>query len=257
MNLILALLVCFILNLAGTEAQAAPPVRISVQTSNGSGIEQAIVDRISDNLQNNQDIVISTVNPDWFVLCSISENIDPGSGSIRYNGEVTVKTKTGHLLNRVAVQKYNQDFSVSGGGLNKKLIDNAAREVIASAANRTIGPIQEQVIIEMETRERIIQAQNLGDQDQYNDALAILRPITPDTAHFQEVRALIGELEMELDAYNRLKDGEARASRGRYTEAINLLKDVNPKSKRFKLSRSKIASYRAILAKQSLKKKAA
>lgn len=257
MNLILALATCFILNFACTEAQAAPPVRISVQTGNGSGIEQAIVDRISDSLQNNQDIIVSTVNPDWYVLCNISENIDQGSGSIRYNGAVTVKTKTGHLLHNVAVQKYNQDFSVSGGGLNKKLIDNAAREVIASAANRVIGPIQEQVIIEMETRERIIQAQNLADQDQYNEALAILRPITPDTAHFQEVRAFIGEIEMELDAYNRLKEGEARAKRGRYSEAINLLKDINPKSKRFKLSRSKIASYRAILAKQSLKKRAA
>ena len=80
------------------------------------------------------------------------------------------------------------------------------------------------------------------------EAIALLRPITPDTPHFKDVRDLIDEFEMELDALERLKASAAKASKGRYSEAIAILKDVSSKSKRSKLAKQKIASYRALMA---------
>lgn len=240
-----------------TAALAAPPVRIAVVAGSGSGIEQEIVDRVTNSLLNLSDVVVSTVNPDWYVVCNINENLDQGSGSIRYNGSIIVKTAGGQVLNTVAVQKYNQDFSLSGGAqLNKKLVDNAARDVINSSANRVVGPIQQAVIVEMQTRDRIIQAQELADQDKYADAIDLLQPITPDTTHFKDVRDLIDEFQMELDALNRVNAAQGKAAKGRYGEAIAILKDVSSKSKRYKRSRELTASYRAALARLSHKGKA-
>jgi hypothetical protein len=231
-------------------AFAAPPVRIAVVCGGGSGIEQEIVDRISGNLQNINDVVLSTVNPDWYVVCNIHENIDQASGAVRYNGNVLVKTTTGQVINTVAVQKYNQDFSLSPGApLNKKLVDNAARDVISSAAERVVGPLQQAIMVEMETRDRIIKATNLADQDNYAAALELLTPITPDTPHFKDVRDLIEEFQIEQDALDRMKNAAAKAAKGRYAEAIATLRDVNKKSKRYKAAQGKIASYRAAMAK--------
>ena len=237
-----------------TSAWAAPPVRIAVVSASGSGIEQEIVDRVTNSLSSLSDVVVSTVNPDWYIVCNITEQLDPGSGSIRYNGSVITKTAGGQVLNTVAVQKYNQDFSVGGAAqLNKKLVDNAARDVINSASQRVVGPIQNAVIVEMETRERIIKAQNLADSDQYDEGIGLLRPITPDTPHFKDVRDLIDEFEMELDALERLKAAAGKASKGRYSEAIAILKDVSSKSKRSKLAKQKIATYRALMARPAKK----
>lgn len=61
---------------------------------------------------------------------------------------------------------------------------------------------------------------------------------------------------MELDALNRVNGAQEKAAKGRYSEAIAILKDVNIKSKRYKLSRQRIAAYRAALAKLSPKHKA-
>jgi predicted Zn-dependent protease len=105
----------------------------------------------------------------------------------------------------------------------------------------------------METRERIIKGQNLADSDQYEEAIALLRPITPDTPHFKDVRDLIDEFEMELDARERLKASAGKASKSRYSEAIAILKDVSSKSKRSKLAKQKIASYRALMARPTKK----
>ncbi len=59
-------------------AQAAvPPVRMSVTPGGQSGIEQEVCDRLSMGLGNAQDVVISTVNPDWFVVCTIIEKDRP------------------------------------------------------------------------------------------------------------------------------------------------------------------------------------
>jgi len=230
-------------------ALAAPPVRIAVVCGGASGIEQEIVDRISNNLSSISDVVLSTVNPDWYVVCNITESIDQASGAVRYNGSVITKTSKGHVINTVAVQKYNQDFSLSPGApLNKKLVDNAARDVIASAADRVVNPLQQAIVVEMETRERIIKAEGLADSDQYGEALSLLAPITPDTPHFKDVRDLMDEFAMEQDALERMNSATAKASKGRYSEAISTLRDVNKKSKRYKASLGKIASYRAALA---------
>ncbi len=175
---------------------AAPPVRVAVVSASGSGIEQEVVDRITNSLNNIGDVAVSTVNPDWYIVCNITEQLDPNSGSIRYNGSVITKTAGGQILNTVAVQKYNQDFSVGGSTqLNKKLVDNAARDVINSASQRVVGPLQNAVMIEMQTRERIIRAQTLADAGQFDEAIGLLRPITPDTPHFKDVRRLIDEFE--------------------------------------------------------------
>lgn len=239
----------------GQSALAAPPVRIAVVAGSGSGIEQEIADRISNQLSSMGDVALSTVNPDWYVVCNINESLDQGSGSIRYNGSVIVKTASGQVLHTAAVQKYNQDFSVSGGAqLNKKLVDNAARDVINSASSRVIGPIQQAVMVEMETRDRIIKAQTLGDGDQYEEAISLLRPITPDTPHFKDVRDLIDEMEMEQDALERMKASQAKASSGRYSEAIGIAKDVSKKSKRYRQAQGKIASWRAALAASARKR---
>jgi predicted Zn-dependent protease len=108
----------------------------------------------------------------------------------------------------------------------------------------------------MQTRDRIIQAEDLAEQDKYADAIDLLQPITPETTHFKDVRDLIDQFQMELDALNRVNAAQEKAAKGRYSEAIAILKDVNIKSKRYKLSRQRIASYRAALAKLSPKHKA-
>jgi hypothetical protein len=231
-------------------ALAAPPVRIAVVCGGGSGIEQEVVDRISNNLSSLDDVVLSTVNPDWYVVCNIHENIDQASGAVRYNGSVVIKTSSGHVISTKAVQKYNQDFSLSPGApLNKKLVDNAARDVISSAADRVVPDLQQAIMVEMETRDRIIKAEQLSDSDQYNEAISLLTPITPDTPHFKDVRDLIDDFAMEQDALDRVNSATAKASKGHYGEAITTLKDVNKKSKRYKAAQGKMASYRAALTK--------
>ena len=67
------------------------------------------------------------------------------------------------------------------------------------------------------------------------------------------MRALIAELEMEQDAFNRMTDANNRAKQGKLNEAINLAKDINEKSKRYKASRAKIASWKLQLAKHHAK----
>lgn len=126
---------------------AAPPVRIAVVTGGGSGIEQEIVDKITNEIQNNPNVSVSTVNPDWYVVCNIKEMMDQMSGQIRYNGNVIIKTSgKGQIIDTVAVQKYNQDFSVTPGAqLNKALVDRAAKEATSAAASRTIPAIERAV----------------------------------------------------------------------------------------------------------------
>jgi hypothetical protein len=178
----------------------APPVIIAVVAGGGSGQEQEVVDRISGQLQNNQDVMLSTVNPDWYVVCNIKEMLDQNSGQIRYNGVVTTKTTKGHIINTVSLQKYNQDFSLTPGTqLNKKLVDNAVQDVIAGLCDRAAGPIQHAIEIEMETRERMIKATVLGQHGKYDEAIALLRPISPETPHFEAVVALTRKLENQRD----------------------------------------------------------
>lgn len=175
-----------------------PPVRISVVTGGQSGIEQDIVDKISVQLEQNPSVAISTVNPDWQVVCTIKENMDQYSGQIRYNGDVVVKTMKGQVITTVAVQQYKQDFSVTPGApLNKALVDRAAREATAGAAARAIPRIEQAVEIEMDTREKIITAQIQAEQKQYDAAINTLRLVSADSPHFQNARDLMNEFEMK------------------------------------------------------------
>lgn len=242
----LVLSLCF--TVCTLSATAAPPVRIAVVPGGGSGIEQDIVDHIANELQNNPDIALSTTNPDWYVVCNIHERLDQVSGSIRYNGTVTVKTTDGHIISTVAVQKYNQDFSLSPGApLNKYLVDSAAKEVISSISQRAIGPIQHAVQVEMETRERLVKAMALADDDKYEEAIALLSPISPETSHFKRVRELVDEFRMEEDTLEAMKNAQIKARQGRYSEAISMLKQVPKKSKRYKLAQEHTAIYRSRL----------
>ncbi|HEY9677020.1 MAG TPA: hypothetical protein V6C76_03385 [Drouetiella sp.] len=179
----------------------APPVRIAVVPGGGSGQEQEVVDRINGQLQGNPDVALSTMNPDWYVVCSIKEMLDQNSGQVRYNGTVITKTTKGQVINTVSMQKYNQDFSLSPGAqLNKKLVDNAVQDVISGLTERAIGPIHQAVEVEMETRERMIKATRLGNEKKYEEAISLLRPITPETPHFDAVQALKHKLEAQRDA---------------------------------------------------------
>ena len=76
-------------------AYAAPPVRVAVVPGGGSGMEQDVVDQISQQLGGMDGLELSTTNPDWYVVCNIKENIDQMSGQIRYNGNILIKTVSG------------------------------------------------------------------------------------------------------------------------------------------------------------------
>jgi hypothetical protein len=231
---------------------AAPPVRIAVVPGGGSGIEQDVVDQISGQLQNTEDVVLSTVNPDWYVVCNVQEKMDQMSGQIRYNGTVTIKTTDGHVIGTYAVQKYNQDFSMSPGTpLNKALVDKAARDVIGQLANRAIGPLQQAVQIEMETRERVGKANELADQGKFDDALQLIEPITPDTPHFAQVQKLHEQLLADKQAVGFMQAGTEKEKAGRFAEALPIFRQVSPKSRLSKLAKQKVAECSAALTRKT------
>lgn len=228
---------------------APPPVRIAVIPGGGSGMEQDVVDRISNELQSNQHVKVSTVNPDWYVECSIFDRTDTGGGSVRVNGTVTIKTLDKHVLNTVSVQTNKQDFSLTPGmPVNKALQDRGAREVISSLVDRARQPLLDAVDVEMETRSKLMQAQMLGDDDKFNDGLQILMTVTQDSPHFEGARKLMGEFQMEQDAMDSVKEAESLAKQGKYRQALEVLKGVSPRSKRSSLAKALSAKYRAALA---------
>ncbi len=227
----------------------APPVRIAVIPGGGSGMEQDVVDRISSELQSNPHVKISTVNPDWYVECSIFDRTDTGGGSVRVNGTVTIKTLDKHVLNTVSVQTNKQDFSLTPGmPVNKALQDRGAREVIASLVDRARQPLSDAIDIEMETRSKLMQAQMLGDDDKFNDGLQILMTVTQDSPHFEGARKLMSEFQMEQDAMDAVKEAESMAKQGKYRQALEVLKGVSPRSKRAGLAKALSAKYRAAMA---------
>ena len=235
--------------LTASAALAAPPVRIAVVPGGGSGQEQTAVDGISDALQGNANVALSTVNPDWYVVCNVLEQPDQAAGTVKVNGTVTIKTVDGQVIDTVSVQTNKSDFSLSPGApLNKQLVQNAVMEVLQGMAQRAIGPIEKAVTIEIATRDRIISAQQLADQDQYDEAIGLLLPITPDTTHFRAVRSLIAEYQMEKASFEAYKAGEAAARKKQYSQAIRSMGAVNPKSKRYKKARAKAGEYRAEMA---------
>ncbi|HNB22918.1 MAG TPA: hypothetical protein PKZ32_10880 [Candidatus Melainabacteria bacterium] len=244
-GLFLAFIVAASLTLAIPALAGVPPVRMSITPGGQSGIEQEVCDRLSMGLSNAQDIVVSTVNPDWFVTCTITERTDQNTGQIRYNGTVTVKTRDGQVITTSSVQKYNQDYVVPGQQLNKRLVDNAARDVIGAVSDRSLPPIQQAVEVEMETRKRIIEAEMKAEDDKYDDATAILREVGPDSPRFKAVRSLMDEYAMEKEALQLISTAKSKAKAGAYTQAVVALKQVNKKSKRYRNAVALMAQYRA------------
>jgi hypothetical protein len=240
-----ALVVATSLSLSIPAFAGVPPVRMSVTPGGQSGIEQEVCDRLSMGLSNAQDIVISTVNPDWFITCTIVEKNDQVTGQIRYNGTVTVKTRDGQVITTSSVQKYNQDYVVPGQQLNKRLVENAARDVIQAVTDRSLPPIQQAVEIEVETRKRIIEAEMKAEDDKYDEATAVLRAIGPDSPRFKAVRALMDEYAMEKEAMQLISTAKSKARAGAYTQAVVALRQVNKKSKRYRNAVALMSQYRA------------
>ena len=226
-----------------------PPVRIAVIPGGGSGMEQDVVDRITNELQANPHVRVSTVNPDWFVQCNIFDRTDTGAASVRTNGTVVLKTLDKHILNTVSVQTNKQDFSVTPGmPVNKALFDRSVREVIESLVDRARQPLQEAIDIEMETREKLMHAQAMGDDDRYADALQILMSVSQDSPHFTGARKMMDEFQMEQDAIDSIKEAESLARQGQFSRAVAVLKGVSPPSKRAGLAHALAAKYRSGVA---------
>ena len=198
---------------AGSSSQQAAPVRIAIVTGSNSGKEQAVVDALTAQLQDITDIRISTVNPDWYVVCNINENADRGAEQIKLNGAVTVKTAAGQVLNKVAIEKSGQDFSLQPyAPINRSLVEKTAQLVVQGLVERAIGPIEQAVELEIDTRGRLIQATALEKQHSYDDALEILRAISADTPHYQGALKQINRIEAEKKAAQaaRLRQHSAR-----------------------------------------------
>jgi hypothetical protein len=230
--------------LSAALASNAPPVRLAIVPGNGSGMEQEVADRVTDQLQSNNDVKVSTVNPDWMAVVNIVDKTDNIALTIRVNGTLTIKTRDGHVIDTVSVQTNKQDFSTAVGTpqpLNRALVDSAARETIDKLVERAVNPINDAVAVEMQTREKIIQAQGLGDNDKYADALDILKTIGPDTPHFKGVRELMAEFQMEQDALDLMNQAKASAHVGKIRQALAQLRAINSKSKRYPPARQMIA----------------
>lgn len=79
--------------------------------------------------------------------------------------------------------------------------------------------------------------------DRYQDAIALLSPITPDTPHFKAVRQLMATYQMENSVLEALADAQEMAKRGKLGQAIQVLKPIPKKSKRFGQAQKLIADY--------------
>lgn len=240
----LALFFGFICNSFSVAFGAAPPVRMAIVPASGSGMEQEVADRITDQLQSNSSVKVSTVNPDWTAVVSINDKTDNIALTIRVNGTITIKTRDGHVIDTISVQSNKQDFSTTVGTpqpLNRALVDSAAREVIDKLTERAINPISDAVATEMQTREKIIEASNLADDDKYADALDILKGVGPETPHFKGVRELMAEFQMEQDALDLMNGAKANVRAGKIRQAIAQLRAINSKSKRYAAARQMIA----------------
>ena len=237
-----------------------PAVRIAVVPGGGSGMEQEVVDRVSGDLQSNPRAKVSTVNPDWFVQCNIFDRNDTGGGSVRVNGTVVIKTVDGHVLNTVSMQTNKQDFSLTPGmPVNKALANKGVAEVISGLVDRIRQPLAEAIDIEIQTREKLMNAQNLGDDDKYQEGIQVLMTVSQDSPHFTGARKMMDEFQMEQDAIEMVKEAKGLAAAGKYSQAIQVLKQVSPRSKRVRqgLVPSLIAKYRASMGGRRAPAKAA
>jgi hypothetical protein len=231
------------------QALAASPVRLAITAATNSGIEQEVGDQISRRFNDDPDVELSTVNPDWFVLCTIKDLQDRVGGQIRYNGTVTVKTHDGQIISTISMQQYNQDFSLEQGApLNKQLVMSAANDVINGMAQRASSKIKEAVQVEIATRDTMATAEALADQDKYDEAIAELKKLSLDTVHYRESLKRIDQFVMEKHALESIQAAEVKSTSKHYSEAITLLKEVSPESKRHKTAVQLTQRYKALLA---------
>ncbi len=245
-----------IIGFAVLPANAAPAVRLALVAASGSGMEQEVIDKVTDQLQSDNDLKISTVNPDWTGVVSIVEQTDNLALTVRVNGTMTIKTRDGHVLNTFSVQTNKQDFNTSPGTpapMNKALVESARREAIQQLTERAVGPIQDAVQVEMQTRQKIIQAMELGDKDNYKEGLEILQTIGQETPHFDQVRSLIAEFRMEQLALESMQAAQTDSKAGRLSKAIADLRQVDAHSKRYPAAKNLIASLHRQLAKKPSK----
>lgn len=176
-------------------AAQMPTVRIAVVPGGGSGMEQEVVDGINGRLSGDPNVALSTVNPDWYVICNILDKTDFQQMAVRVNGTVTIKTTDGHVVDTVSTMVNKQDFAVSPGqGLNRVLIDRAIREVISALVDRATPKIMMAVQIEMATRQKVVDAYKMADSGRIAEAIAILNEITPDSPQYRRARRVIAEL---------------------------------------------------------------
>ncbi len=242
LGFILALAIGF----APASYAVSPPVRIALVAGTGSGMEQTVVDGLAAQLQENENIVVSTVNPDWFVTCRIEDHTDIAALTVRVNGTVTVTSVAdGRVLNTFSAQTNKQDFSAGNGPtpLNKALVDSAVKELTAQLCQRSVQPIADAVVIEIDTRERIVTAENLANADKYDEAIATLMTIGRASPHYFPTRQLASGYQMEKEALQLLTQAKAEDRSGHDKQAIIDLRQVNPNSKRYRLAESMIATF--------------
>lgn len=234
---------------------AAPPVRIAVIPGSGSGMEQDVVDGIAGSLQTNNNVRLSTVNPDWFVVCVIQDKTDQAAGGVRVNGNVTIKSADGQVIDTVSTQTNKQDFSLQPGApVNKMIFDKAVRECIQGLVSRAVMPIEAAVTVEMQTRDSIIQAERLADGDRYEEGIAVLQQVNPDSTHFKAVRVLMGKFAREQEALDAVNEAQALAKQAKYTKALEILKNVDKSTKRYAQAQSLRNRYLAALRPKTLAK---
>ena len=224
---------------------ATLPVRIALVAGSGSGMEQTVVDNMTGQLQENENIVVSTVNPDWLVTCRIEDHTDIAALTVRVNGTVTVTSVAdGRVLNTFSAQANKQDFSTGGPTpLNKALVDSAVKELTAQLCQRSVQPIEDAVVVEIATRDKIIQAENLANIDKYDDAMAILLTIDRGTTHYWPACQLASRFQMEKDALELITQAKAEDRAGHDKAALVALHQVNPNSKRYRLAQGMIATF--------------
>jgi hypothetical protein len=231
--------------LSSLAAWAAPPVRIAIVPGGGSGMEQEVCDRIVDRVSDNPNIRVGTVNPDWTATVNIADKSDLMAQTTRVNGTLTIKTRDGHVIDTISVQANKQDFNLNPGTpapMNKALVESAVREVISKLIERAISPIETAVATEIDTRDKIIQAHNLADDDKYEQALDLLKQITPETPHFKGVRELIAEYQMEMDALDLMNQAKANVKVGKVASARAQLKAISRLSKRYRAAQQMLAA---------------
>lgn len=182
-------------------------IRISIATDTDNGMEQQIVDYISDQLSGNTNVVLSTLNPDWYITCHIDQQLDRMTGQIRYNASVKIKTNDGQLIGAASAQKYNQDFAPQsykplnfGTPLNKKLVTDAAQDTVRDVGNRAINQLNQAIPIELKARKQLAEAQALIDNKKYPQAIEILRKVDLNSAHYKDAQKKILQLENKISS---------------------------------------------------------